>query len=110
MNTHVRALAIVLLAVLVSSCAPSAGTTAAAPRTPGPGASALPATGASPGATPTDAAAQPVVDEEWPHEVSSGGDRVTVYQPQVDTWDGAVLRAHAAVAVKTSDEKTPPTF
>jgi hypothetical protein len=76
MKAHVRAVVIVLLAALVSSCAKT-GSTPAARGTAGPGASAPAATGASPGAAPTGAAAQTVVDEHWPHEVSSGDDHVT---------------------------------
>ena len=66
--------------------------------------------GAGSGASPTSAVPQAVVDEHWPREATSGSDHVTVYQPQVDSWDGSLLRAHAAVAVKTGDAKAAPTF
>jgi hypothetical protein len=110
MKTHVRPMAFVLLAGLVSSCASGAGTASLDPGTSEAGASALTAAAATPGAPGTGVAPEPPVDERWPREVSSGGDHVTVYQPQVDAWDGFLLRAHAAVAVKTGDAKTPPTF
>ena len=105
-----HAVAIVLLAALVTSCGSRSGTTG-----PGPGTAAqvtpVPsAGGASSGAAPTSAVPQAVVDEHWPREASSGGDHVTVYQPQVDSWDGSLLRAHAAVAVKTGDAKAAPTY
>ena len=44
--------------------------------------------GIRPRRTPAGAAPQAVVDDHWPREVSSGGDHVTMYQPQVDSWDG----------------------
>ena len=105
-----HAVAIALLAALVTSCGSRSGTTG-----PGPGTAAqvtpVPsAGGASSGAAPTSTVPQAVVDEQWPREASSGGDHVTVYQPQVDAWDGSLLRAHAAVAVKTGDAKAAPTY
>ena len=105
-----HAVAIVFLAALVTSCGSRSGTTG-----PGPGTATqvtpVPSVGgASSGAAPTSAVPQAVVDEHWPREASSGGDHVTVYQPQVDSWDGSLLRAHAAVAVKTGDAKAAPTY
>jgi hypothetical protein len=36
----------------------------------------------------------------WPRQFSSGGAALTVYQPQLDSWDGRRLQAHAAVSVR----------
>lgn len=50
------------------------------------------AQGASPGRIPVDS---------WPRTVSAGGDTLTVYEPQVESWQGNVLQARAAIAVAT---------
>src|SRR5512144_341689 len=39
--------------------------------------------------------------DEWPRIVKSGGDTLTVYEPQVESWQGNVLRARAAIGVET---------
>ena len=110
MKTLARSAAIIFLGALLSSCTSGAGTAGPGPGAAGPGAPAPSAGGSVPGVPPTGTAPQAVVDDHWPRDVSSGGDHVTMYQPQVDSWDGSLLRAHAAVAVKTGDAKTPPTF
>ena len=50
------------------------------------------AQGASAGEIPVDS---------WPHTVMAGADKLTVYEPQVESWQGNVLRARAAVGVET---------
>ena len=39
--------------------------------------------------------------DSWPHTVAAGGDTLTVYEPQVESWQGNVLRARAAIGVET---------
>jgi len=39
--------------------------------------------------------------DSWPHAVMAGADRLTVYEPQVESWQGNALRARSAVAVET---------
>ncbi|HJW15271.1 MAG TPA: hypothetical protein VJ776_11265, partial [Thermoanaerobaculia bacterium] len=39
-------------------------------------------------------------DDGWPRQFSSGGAALNVYQPQLDSWDGLRLQAHAAVSVR----------
>ena len=46
----------------------------------------------SPGQIPVDS---------WPHTVAAGADKLTVYEPQVESWQGNVLRARAAIGVET---------
>ena len=48
-------------------------------------------------------------DSGWPRELSSGGTRYSLYQPQVDSWKDNQLSAHAAVAVQPASD-TEPTF
>lgn len=48
-------------------------------------------------------AATPTNPDPWPRTVSITGGKLTVYQPQVDSWDGGFLKFRAAVSVKPSD-------
>ena len=41
----------------------------------------------------------------WPRTVTSQGATISIYQPQVDSWSGNVLKAYAAVKVKTAGKK-----
>ena len=38
----------------------------------------------------------------WPREATEGGRTFTVYQPQIEKWDGARLHARAAVSVESA--------
>ncbi len=42
----------------------------------------------------------PSGDDGWPRQFSSGGAALTMYQPQLDSWDGRRLQTHAAVSVR----------
>ncbi|MEE8585047.1 MAG: hypothetical protein V3T83_09375 [Acidobacteriota bacterium] len=44
---------------------------------------------------------------DWPRQLESGKTHFTIYQPQLDFWDGHSLRARAAVAVKGESDKDP---
>ncbi len=45
-------------------------------------------------------------EDQWPRNVHSGNFDFKMYQPQVDSWDGFTLQAHAAIAVvKDPQEK-----
>jgi hypothetical protein len=48
----------------------------------------------------------PVV-EGWPRQLTSKGMTAIIHEPQVDTWDGFNLKAHAAVAVKPTAKSAP---
>ena len=48
-------------------------------------------------------------DLGWPRIFSGNGQSFTVYQPQLDSWDGFTLEAHAAVALAAGAEE-PPIF
>ena len=43
----------------------------------------------------------PDAGDPWPRMVTSQGATISIYQPQVDSWTGNVLKAYAAVKVKT---------
>ena len=43
------------------------------------------------------------VEEAWPRHFTSGGTLLTMYQPQLDGWDGRSLEAHAAVSVRLAE-------
>lgn len=53
------------------------------------------------------ASGQAPTDIGWPRQVKGGSDTITVYQPQVDSWDGNVLKERAAVSVATQASPTP---
>jgi hypothetical protein len=55
------------------------------------------------------AAAAPPTAPDWPRVVKTGETTLSFYLPQLDSWDGSRLAAHAAVSVQTS-AKTPPVF
>ena len=44
---------------------------------------------------------EPTPDLGWPRILSGNGQSFTIYQPQLDSWDGFTLEAHAAVALAT---------
>ncbi|MBB6095186.1 hypothetical protein HNQ60_004076 [Povalibacter uvarum] len=58
---------------------------------------------ASAAEAPADEA--PDVETPWPYEVKEGSTALTVYQPQLDSWDGYHLKARAAVSVKEGDKE-----
>lgn len=60
--------------------------------------------------TPAPAAAPPVTaltDTGWPREIRSGQTTLTVYQPQLDEWDGFHLSGRSAVAAREGSAQTP---
>src|SRR5579885_1243620 len=57
--------------------------------------------GTSPAARAEGEASQQA--DPWPREIQITGGTLTVYQPQVESWDGGFLRFRAAVSVKPSD-------
>ena len=64
-----------------------------------PPAAAQPQPGGSTSQAPTDVG--------WPRQVKDGSSTITVYQPQVDSWDGNLLKSRAAVSVATPASPTP---
>ena len=45
------------------------------------------------------------VDAPWPRELDRGDEKIAMYQPQLETWEGERLRAYAALAVAKKDNK-----
>lgn len=45
------------------------------------------------------------VDEPWPRKVTHGDETISMYQPQVEAWEGDELRAYAAIAVVSKTHK-----
>ncbi len=64
-------------------------------------------------ATPAEAPAEEppppesVTPDPWPKSAELNGTKYTVYQPQVDSWNDYVYRAHAAVSVLPPGSKNP---
>ena len=73
-------------------------------RPPGsPSAPAAPAPRPAPPPAAAPAAAQPgATNAPWPRESTEGGQTYTVYQPQIEKWDGTRLHARAAVSVENA--------
>ena len=46
------------------------------------------------------------VDEPWPRKATRGDETISMYQPQMEAWEGDMLRAYAALAVASKDNKT----
>ena len=53
------------------------------------------------------APATPPIDGTWPREVKTSIGVVTLYQPQVDNWDGVQVEFRSAVSVKANAEAPP---
>src|SRR5947208_9819452 len=49
------------------------------------------------------ASSSPKVDAPWPREVERGGERVAMFQPQIEAWEGEYLRAYASLSVANKD-------
>lgn len=60
------------------------------------------------GAPAVGAAAAATADTGCPRQFSSGGAALTMYQPQLDAWDGRRLQAHAAVSVRPAGSNVRP--
>lgn len=43
--------------------------------------------------------------DDWPRSFTSEGTRVTIHEPQIDSWDGFNLNSHAAVEVKKGKQE-----
>lgn len=52
----------------------------------------------------TSAAATPAAPS-WPQVLNAGSTKLTIYQPQLDSWDGYTLQARAAVEATGADGK-----
>ena len=57
---------------------------------------------AAPATKPNAAPSEPT----WPQVISSAKSKLTVYQPQLDNWDGYTLNARAAVEATAADGKS----
>jgi hypothetical protein len=60
----------------------------------------------APGAPAAAAGAPP---GDWPRVIKANAATITVYLPQLDSWDGNRLDAHAAVSIQTAAQ-SPPVF
>ncbi len=45
-------------------------------------------------------------DESWPRKATRGNETISMYQPQLETWEGVELHAYAALAVMNHIDKT----
>ncbi len=63
----------------------------------------------APGAARPQPSAQTAGDG-WPRTQKTGQGTLTVFQPQLDTWDGRDIEFHCAASLQPADEKAPPNF
>ena len=47
------------------------------------------------------------VDGTWPREIDRGDEKISVYQPQIDSWEGDEIQAYAALSLVTKDSQKP---
>jgi hypothetical protein len=57
-------------------------------------------------AQPTAPAVQTATAPTWPQVLTAGDTKLTIYQPQLDSWDGYTLQARAAVEATGADGKS----
>jgi len=53
----------------------------------------------------TNAGSVTSADRGWPRTITSGAEEISVYQPQLEKWEGNELAAYAAVSVKTEGKE-----
>jgi hypothetical protein len=46
------------------------------------------------------------VDEAWPRKASRGEETISMYEPQLEAWEGDELRAYAALALASKSDKS----
>src|SRR5947207_10220308 len=61
----------------------------------------------SPQASRAQALGDQATDIGWPRQIQQDGNTITIYQPQVERWDGNQLQSRAAVAVETPASAQP---
>jgi hypothetical protein len=101
------------LAIIVCSCASNDAPPVTQPiapvytvPSPSPTAPAAAQVAPAPGIAPVPETAAPT-DGDWPRVFVSGSTTNTIYQPQVDSWDGTTLSARNAVAIQSPDHPQP---
>jgi len=52
-------------------------------------------------------AVPPQVDAPWPRESVRGDEKILMYQPQLETWEGDEVHAYAALSVETKGNSKP---
>jgi hypothetical protein len=62
---------------------------------------------AAPPATPAASAPAKELSDVWPRTIEADGTTYTIYQPQLDAWDGFLLDARAAVSTQADGAKDP---
>ena len=67
----------------------------------------MPAYSQSAGTEEPQLAAEEVTPDRWPRTVDVKGAKYTIYQPQIDAWDGYHFKAHGAVSVLPAGARTP---
>lgn len=61
---------------------------------------------AAPAKAPAASIEQALASPTWPQVLTSSDTRLTIYQPQLDSWDGYTLQARATVEARGNDGKS----
>jgi len=56
---------------------------------------------ASPAFSQTTASNAPPGGDPWPRDASVAGAKISIFQPQLESWNGNLLDAYSAVTIKT---------
>ncbi|MFO1313353.1 MAG: autotransporter [Burkholderiales bacterium] len=62
---------------------------------------------AAPASNAAASSAQPAGGDRWPKSAELSGATYTMFQPQLDSWDGSTMAAHAAVTVQAPGSQQP---
>src|SRR5262245_53780591 len=46
---------------------------------------------------------QQTIDAEWPRTAARGDEKVSMYQPQLESWQGDEIHSYAALSVENKD-------
>ena len=92
--------------VLLFSMAPAFAALTVRAQVPAPVSGAPPVSGAAPKPAAKPSAEAPP-ETPWPYVLKSGTTMITVFQPQLDVWDGFKLQVRAAVSVAEGEKGTP---
>jgi len=49
----------------------------------------------------------PAPDDAWPRKANRGDEKISVYQPQLETWEGDEIHAYAALSVESKGSQKP---
>src|SRR5215472_6940638 len=49
----------------------------------------------------------PAPDDAWPRKANRGDEKISMYQPQLETWEGDEIHAYAALSIESKSSQKP---